>query len=276
MSGDSRRSAPKQRVNARPAAPVVRPVLGAQTMVRVTGPLVRVSGRPDASEMAEIAATIGARLRELRAQHGLSLRDLERRTGLDRSSISLLERGQRRVRGSMLGWIAWAIDPDSAEPLKRELMDAAGASLITESRWSERAHARRACRALWAGDLPLGSGWLIAPWMAGIFGAVMPDRLADLHSVQQAGRRGDIPWPACMAGSSEALHLLDEIGEASPSELAALGRAILAAGKAEAMRRKRRAWREERARRGLTGTTTPRPRWCKPGSRGRRKAGAAR
>jgi transcriptional regulator with XRE-family HTH domain len=44
----------------------------------------------------ETAQKLGRKLRVLRAETGLSLRDVEERTGLDKQTISLLERGMRR------------------------------------------------------------------------------------------------------------------------------------------------------------------------------------
>ena len=64
-----------------------------------------------------------ARLRELRAEYKLSIRDLERRSGVSRSTISLLEHGLRRPRESTLGWLAVGLTGmDGAEPVKQEIV----------------------------------------------------------------------------------------------------------------------------------------------------------
>ena len=240
-------------------SPVARPKLGPQCKVRAAGPLVRATGRPDDFEREQIAATVGARLRELRAQFSLSLRDVERRSGVNRSTISRVERGLRRPRASMLGWLAWGIaGPDGAGPVKAELCEAAGISLICESRWSERSHDRHAWRALLAGGLPLAP-WLAQPWMADVFGAVMPNRLDDLRRVQEAARRGEgLPWPEHV--SAEALWVADMLDGASRHELAAIGRGVVSQDKATAARARRKRAIELRAELGLTGWKRPRPR----------------
>jgi len=88
--------------------PAARPVYGTKCMVRVQAG-TRVTGRPDELEQAEIAATLGKRLRQLRVEHCLSLRRLERRSGVSRSTIARIESGRRRPRESTLGWLAWGI-----------------------------------------------------------------------------------------------------------------------------------------------------------------------
>src|SRR5882724_2888447 len=88
----SRRSAGRQRTFARAgnvaAPPVPKP--GPQNLVRqVTGE--RISGRPDQEEQQQLAATVGAALHQLRLAQRLSIRDLERRSGVSRQMVSLLE-----------------------------------------------------------------------------------------------------------------------------------------------------------------------------------------
>ena len=145
--GRSRRSADTHEARER-SRNVAQPKPGPQFMVRLqTGE--KISGRPDQEEQQRLAETIGARLRELRLDYGLSVRDLERRSGVNRSTISRLERGLRRPRMSVLGWLAWGLTaPDNAEPVKQDLISVAGDLVIAESRWSERSHARRAWRQL--------------------------------------------------------------------------------------------------------------------------------
>jgi len=77
----------------------------------------------------------------------MSLREIEGRSGVTRSTISRIERGLRRPRCSVLGWLAWGLDAENVTPLTRQLAEAAGDSLIAESRWSQRTHARHAERA---------------------------------------------------------------------------------------------------------------------------------
>jgi len=108
-----------------------------------------VTGRPEAAEQALIAGGVGALLEQLRAERHMSLRDLEGRSGAARSTISRVERGLRRPRRSMLGWLAWGLDAENVVPLTAQLAAAAGDSMIAESRWSERMHARRTVDALY-------------------------------------------------------------------------------------------------------------------------------
>src|ERR1035441_5429327 len=216
------------------AEPIPRPVYGIQCMVRVqTG--TRVTGRPDEFEQAEIAATVGALLRRLRVEHRLSLRRLERRSGVSRATISRIERGQRRPRDSTLGWLAWGIaGPDDSAALKHELCAAAGPSLLCDSRWSGRQHARRAFAALQGGLLPLPA-WLGAGYAVAIYGPVMPGRAADVAAVQEAARRGAFEWPETAWSSDEAFWLAVALDEAPEYELAGIGRAMVAAGRARAV-----------------------------------------
>ncbi|MGI8452131.1 MAG: helix-turn-helix domain-containing protein [Streptosporangiaceae bacterium] len=202
------------------AAPVR---FGPQAMVR-SQTLSPAIGRPPDFEQAEIAAMLGARLRELRAEYGLGLRQLERRSGVNRATISRLEHGLRRPRASVLGWIAWGFDPDQVDVIKAGLSAAAGASLIIESRWSERAHARRAYRALLSGDLALPP-WLVADQAVAVFGPITREEetRAALRTLQERARSGGVPWPEGAAHSGEALHLGNELAGASWRELALIG-----------------------------------------------------
>jgi transcriptional regulator with XRE-family HTH domain len=238
------------------AEPGPRPVYGPQCMVRLlTGE--RITGRPGTDEQAEIAVGLGRRLRMLRAGHRLSLRGLERRSGVSRAMLTRLEHGMRRPRESTLGWIAWACGPDDSVALKRDLCQAAGWSLLCDSRWSQRQHARQAFAALRGGLLPL-PGWLIAGRIVAIFGSVMPDRLAELTAVQAAARRSEIPWPETAWSSVEALVLAGELADAADSELAQIGRAITRAGLAQA------AYARRVRLRAAAGPVSPCPRRLPP------------
>lgn len=216
-----------------------------------------ISGRPDREEQQHLAATLGTQLRALRREYGLSIRDLERRSGVSRQMISLLEHGRRRPRASVLGWLSWGLaGPDRAEGIKAGLCDTAGDSLVAESRWSERMHARRAWRQLLAGGLEL-PGWLAAPYCVAILGPAMPDRIDDLRKMQQAARAGQFRWPESI--SQEALHLGNQLDSANVHELLMIGRGMVAEEKAARERAARKRNRELRAQLGLTGTDTRRP-----------------
>lgn len=219
----------------------------------------RISGRPDQEEQQRLAAGLGSRLRALRRELGLSVRDVERQSGVSRATISFLERGLRRPRPSTLGWLAWALaGPGNAEAVKRALCDLAGDSLVAESRWSERAHARQAWKRLQIGGMEL-PGWLVAPYAVTVLGEVMPERLGELRQAQEGARAGNVPWPESMTGSLEALRLADELDQATLYELRNIGRGMAAADKAAKERAARKRRRELRARLGLTGTDTRRP-----------------
>ena len=218
-----------------------------------------ISGRPDEHEQRQLAETIGARLRELRGEFKLSIRDLERRSGVSRSTISLLEHGLRRPRESMLGWLAAGLAGlDGAEPVKQDLVIVAGDLTVAESRWSERSHARRAWRQVQAGGILLPT-WLAAPYAVAILGGVLPDEMAKLRQAQEAARAGGLPWPEHAIGSREAFHLATELDQANLHELRNIGRGIVAADKAAKQRTARKRHRELRARMGLTGTDSRRP-----------------
>jgi transcriptional regulator with XRE-family HTH domain len=218
-----------------------------------------VSGRPDQDEQAYLAAGVGAALRSLRRAQGLSLRDLERRSGVNRSTISRLEHGLRRPRPSTLGWLAWAAaGPDKADAVKQALCSAAGDSLVLESRWSERAHARRAWRRLVAGGMEIPA-WMIAPYVVQVLGGVMPDRLPELRAAQERARAGDDLMPEHMRANLEALFLGDELDRATPHQLRSIGRAMAAEDNAAKKRAARKRRRELRARLGLAGADIRRP-----------------
>lgn len=246
---------PRRRRTRAQAQVLPRVKLGPQTMVRAYGS-APVDGRPDEAEQAQLAATVGARLRELRRAHGLSLRDLERRSGVHRATISRIERGLRRPRESALGWLAWGlVGADAAGPVRADLCAAAGGLAVAESRWSERAHARRAWAAAKRGELQLPS-WLVGPYIISILGNVLPDEMPRLREAQAAALEGRLPWPEVT--TMEALHLANEMDGAGLSEFRAVGRGVLAEGGAKAARDKRRRVRADRAAAGLTGTSSRR------------------
>jgi transcriptional regulator with XRE-family HTH domain len=257
----SRRSGARSRTYDRPFAranAIPRPKYGPQTMIRQQSG-TRIYGRPDEAEQRQIAETVGARLRELRREYKLSIRDLERRSGVSRSSISLLERGLRRPRESMLGWLAAGlVGLDGAEAVKQDLVIVAGDLTVAESRWSERSHARRAWRQVQVGGILLPT-WLAAPYAVAILGGVLPGEMDKLRQAQEAARAGGLPWPEHAIASREVFCLATELDQANLHELRNIGRGIIAADKARAARERRRRNREMRARLGLTGTDSRRP-----------------
>jgi transcriptional regulator with XRE-family HTH domain len=237
---------------------VARPKYGPQMMIRDQSG-ARAVGRPDEAEQQQLAATVGARIRELRRGNKLSLRDLERRCGVNRSAISRLERGLRRPRVSMLGWLAWGlVGPEAAEAVRDDLCSAAGPLMVADSQWSARAHARSAWQRLQAGGMELPS-WLVAPHAVAMLGHVLPDRIDDLRKAQKGARSGQVPWPDWGIRSMEVFYLNREIDEATVVEYRRVGSAMAAADKANAARARRRRKRELRAAAGLTGADVRRP-----------------
>lgn len=160
-----------------------------------------VTGRPDAIEQAQIRDGVGALIKQLRREQGMGIRDLQRRSGVSRATVSRLELGLRRPRRSTLGWIAWGLDVSS---VKAQIVEAAGLSLVAESSWSERTHRRHMRRALAAGAFPVPLP-MLAPYAVAALGGVLPDEVAKLAKLQEMARRGEVPWPEGLAGSSEAL-----------------------------------------------------------------------
>jgi len=206
-----------------------------------------VSGRPLESEQQQIASGVGALLGELRRGQGMGVRDLERRSGVNRSAISRLEHGLRRPRRSSLGWLAWGLSPASPEPVKARLVEAAGDSLIAESRWSQRSHDRRAERALLAGAMPVPLP-LMAVHAVAMLGDVLPGQAERLRQAQELARSGRVQWPPGLAASTEALFIAGVLAGASRRQLAEIGRTAVAVNDyAELTARRRR----ERARRAL-------------------------
>jgi DNA-binding XRE family transcriptional regulator len=205
-----------------------------------------VAGRPDEIEQQQIAAGVGALLRDLRRDQGMSVRDLEKRSGINRSTISRLERGLRRPRRSVLGWLAWGLSPEAPEPVKRRLVDAAGDSLVAESRWSERSKGRRADRRMMLGGMPVPMA-MLAPYAVAALGPVIPDDLDRLRQVQEMAGRGEVPWPDGLTGSVEALAVAGTLASARPRQLAAIGRTTADTLDYPAFRARRQKQRARRA-----------------------------
>ncbi|MGH3295760.1 MAG: helix-turn-helix domain-containing protein [Trebonia sp.] len=98
--------------------------------------------------------TLAALLRQLRAEHGLSVRRLAERAVVDRRTVQRLERGQLRPRPSTLARIAGALDPDRRTEIRAQLVAAAGENIAADSAgWSRYATARIG-EALRAGRVP--------------------------------------------------------------------------------------------------------------------------
>lgn len=85
----------------------------------------------------------------------MGTRRLAARSAVSRSTITRLEAGERRPRASLLGNIAYGLNPDDPAPVKAELVAAAGGSLARESDWSRRARRRALDAAILAGRSPL-------------------------------------------------------------------------------------------------------------------------
>lgn len=101
------------------------------------------SGTPDPAEAAVLRATLGALLRRLRREAGVSTRALADRSAVARSTITRLEAGQRRPRPAMLAALAYGLDPDRTAELTTLLAQAAGDSLRPDTEGGRRRLARR-------------------------------------------------------------------------------------------------------------------------------------
>ena len=216
---------------------------GPQFLVRAQS-MRPVTGRPEADEQERIAGSVGALLKQLRGDRRMSVRDLEGRSGVARSTISRVERGLRRPRRSMLGWLAWGLDAENVVPLTRQLAEAAGDSMIADSRWSARTHARHAADALMRGTLPVPLV-LLAPRAVDALGGVMPGELGRLRQLQE--HAAELPWPPGLQGSPETLAVIDELARMPPVRLAAVGRAAVRVNDYQALQERRRRDRARKA-----------------------------
>lgn len=189
----------------------VQPKFGPQTMVRAAS-MQRITSRPDQYEQERIAGTLGVALRRLRAEHGLSTLGLARRSAVSSSTVSRLERGLRRPRRSLLGLLAYGLNPDGPEPIKTELCAAAGDSLVAESRWSERTRSRRFKDGLLSGRVPLPLKVAIPFASLQLADAMHAEGRARLDSELSAILNDT--WTAESRGSAELLHLGDALLEA--------------------------------------------------------------
>jgi len=205
-----------------------------------------VTGRPDPIEQQQIADGVGALLRQMRRDLGMGLRDLERRSGVNRSTISRIERGLRRPRSSVLGWLAWGLDADNVTAVKAQLCEAAGNSLVAESRWSERSHARKAARQLARGGMPCPLP-LLAPYAVAALGGVLPDDLDRLRQAEKLAAQHGVRWPEGLQSSVEALAVAGVLGTATGRELAVIGRSAAEGNDYATLKERRRRERKRRA-----------------------------
>lgn len=102
---------------------------------------------PPPAERERLAGSLGSMLRALRAERGLSIRRLAERSAVAASTITRLERGERRPRPSLLAAIGFALAPDRSDELTARLIAAAGPSLRPDTEGSVRRRARRMERA---------------------------------------------------------------------------------------------------------------------------------
>lgn len=113
---------------------------------------------PGQGERHRLVVTLGATLRSLRGFYGMSTRQLARRSATSRSTITRLERGERRPRRSLLSSLALGLDPDEHLRILELLVKAAGPSLRAESGYSTRRRRRLLEAGILAGDVPFPSG----------------------------------------------------------------------------------------------------------------------
>lgn len=109
----------------------------------------RGAGAPDAAERWELVRTLGAALKELRAEAGMTQQVLGRRAGVSHRMLQDLERGRRRPSRAMLHALAVGstlrVPPVKAdpEPVCARLVAAARGSLVVDTRGGVRRRERR-------------------------------------------------------------------------------------------------------------------------------------
>lgn len=103
----------------------------------------RNTGIPGPEESARLRTTLGALLRHLRTEAGVSTRALASRSAVARSTITRLEAGQRRPRPAMLAALAHGLDPARAAELTEHLAAAAADSLRPDTEGGTRRLSRR-------------------------------------------------------------------------------------------------------------------------------------
>lgn len=93
------------------------------------------------------AAPLGALLADVRTARGLSARALAAAIGAAPSTVTRIERSERRVSPAMLASLAAALAPDDPEPLQASLTAAAGHLLVDDTPGGARRRGRRMHRA---------------------------------------------------------------------------------------------------------------------------------
>jgi transcriptional regulator with XRE-family HTH domain len=92
-------------------------------------------------------APLGALLAEARTARGLSARALAAAIGAAPSTVTRIERSERRVSPAMLACLAAALSPDDPKPLRTLLTSAAGALLVEDTPGGVRRRERRMGKA---------------------------------------------------------------------------------------------------------------------------------
>jgi transcriptional regulator with XRE-family HTH domain len=92
-------------------------------------------------------APLGAMLAEARAARGLSARALAAAVGAAPSTVTRIERSERRVSPAMLASLAAALSPDDPEALRTALTSAAGPLLVGDTPGGVRRRERRMGKA---------------------------------------------------------------------------------------------------------------------------------
>jgi len=131
-------------------------------------PVPAATGRTCPGELTALAAVV----RELRAEHGLTVSSLARRAALDLRTVRRVERAQIRLRPSLLRSIAWALDPDEVDALYGRLVAAAVPAVRPDTPASLRVRGRRlnagwsqaTCRCPWRGSVRCACTLRRAPW----------------------------------------------------------------------------------------------------------------
>lgn len=98
---------------------------------------------------------LGALVRELRTERGLSERALARRSATARSTVTRLEHGQLRPRYSLLTALALGLDVDRQKEVLGQLVAAAGDAIVPDTDGTQRWRRKRLERAILRGDAPL-------------------------------------------------------------------------------------------------------------------------
>jgi hypothetical protein len=103
-------------------------------------------------------ARLGILVRLLRMERSMAVSELARRAMCARSTIQRLEAGRLHPRPSLLGWVAYGLDPDNAKLIREALITMAGGreALADDGSWGRR-RARQGNSAMYAGKVPLPS-----------------------------------------------------------------------------------------------------------------------